>query len=97
VTFRITHHSGFAAPDDALDLLWLRLDGRSDDICNRDDIWFARVGIEIRATWRGDAPLSMERPEGEEFGRRAVLSVVCDLCDYAPELESDWFAISLFR
>ena len=97
MTFRITHHSGFAAPADALDLLWLRLDGRSDDICIRDEIWFARDGTEIRATWRGDAPFSMERPEGEEFGRRAVLSIICDVCEHAPELESDWFAVSLLH
>ena len=93
MTFRITHHSGFAAPADALDLLWHRLDGRSDDICIRDEIWFATAGIEIRATWRGDPPLSMERPEGEEFGRRAVLSVLYEVCELAPELESDWYAV----
>jgi hypothetical protein len=87
MTFKITHHSGFAAPADALDLLWLRLG------CNRDDVQFAKVDAELRATWRADAPLSMERPEREEFGRRAVLSILCEVCEGAPELKSDWFAV----
>jgi hypothetical protein len=91
VTFKITHHSGFAAPADALDLLWLRLDGNRDDV--RDDVQFAKVDAELRATWKADAPLSMERPEREEFGRRAVLSILCEVCERAPELESDWYAV----
>jgi hypothetical protein len=89
--FRITLHSGFAAPADALDLLWQRLDSK------RDDARFARVGAEIRATWGEDAPISMERDEREEIGRRAVLDIVCDVCTRAPELRSDWFAVSTLR
>ncbi len=93
MTFRITHHSGFAAPADALDLLWLHLDCDRDDVRNRDGVRFAKVDAELRATWREDAPLSMERPEREEFGRRAVLSILCEVCEHAPELESDWYAV----
>jgi hypothetical protein len=93
VTFKITHHSGFAAPADALDLLWLRLDCNREDVRSRDDLRFAKVDAELRATWREDAPLSMERPEREEFGRRAVLSVLYEVCELAPELESDWYAV----
>ncbi len=85
--FRITIHSGFAAPADALDLLWQRLD------VQHEDARFARVGAEIRVTW-GDSPVSMERDERDEIGRRAVLDIVFEVCDRAPELESDWFAVS---
>ena len=93
MTFKITHHSGFAAPADALDLLWLRLDCNRDDVRNRDVVRFAKVDAELRATWKADAPLSMERPEREEFGRRAVLSILYEVCEGAPELKSDWYAV----
>ena len=41
-----------------------------------------------------DAPISMERDEREEIGRRAVLDIVRSVCERAPELKSDWFAVS---
>jgi hypothetical protein len=88
MTFKITRHSGFAAPADAFDLLWQRLDPK------RDGVRFTRVGAGIRATWTEDAPISLERYEREEVGRRAVLDIVCEVCERTPELESDWFAIS---
>jgi hypothetical protein len=91
VTFRITLHSGSAAPAHALDLLWQQLGSK------RDDARFAKAGAEIRATWGEDAPISMERDEREEIGRRAVLDIVCDVCARAPELKSDWFAVSTLR
>jgi hypothetical protein len=91
MTFRITRHSGFAAPADAFDLLWQRLDG------NLDGPRFTKVGAGIRATWEGDAPISLERDEREEIGRRVVLDIVCDVCARAPELRSDWFAVSTLR
>lgn len=93
VTFRITIHSGFAdpAPVPALDLLWRRLEA------NGDDARFAKVGAEIRAQWGDDAPISMERHVREEIGRRAVLDILCDVCAGAPELKSDWFAVSPLR
>lgn len=91
MTFRITLHSGSAAPADALDLLWQQLSG------NHDGARFAKVDTEIRATWQEDAPISMERDEREEIGRRAVLDIVCDVSARTPELKSDWFAVSAFR
>lgn len=97
MTFRITLHSGFAAPADALALLWQQLDRSQDDVRFDEGIRFAKVDPEIRATWREDAPSSLERYEREEIGRRAVLDVVCEVCAGAPELESDWFAVSMLR
>ena len=90
-----------AAPADALDLLWQRLDANHDDAnqdgANHDDARFAKVGAEIKATWEADVSISMERDEREEIGRRAVLDIVCDVCERVPELESDWFAVSTLR
>jgi hypothetical protein len=88
VQFRITHHSGFAAPADALELLCARLGA------GRDGVSFTKVGGEIRAMTQEDAPVSMTRDERLEIGRRAVLELVRDVCDGAPELKSDWFAVS---
>jgi hypothetical protein len=92
VTFRITLHSGFSAPAQALDLLWQRLEAS-----RHEDARFAKVGAEIRATWREDAEVSMERDQREEIGRRAVFDIVSGICARAPELESDWFAVSTHR
>ncbi len=89
--FRITPHSGFTPPADALELLWQRLGPR------RDEVSFAKDGTEITARTGEDAPVSMTRDERIEIGRRAVLTVVRDVCEGAPELKSDWFAISTER
>lgn len=89
--FKITLHSGSKAPADALELLWKRL-GRS-----REEIRFARKGEEIAVIWGEDAPISMESDERKEIGRRAVLDVLEAVCDRAPELKSDWFAVSALR
>jgi hypothetical protein len=91
VTFSITLHSGFAAPADALELLWQRLDA------NHGDTRFTKIDASIRATWREDAPISMERDEREEIGHRAVFEIVCAVCASTTELESDWFAVSPLR
>jgi hypothetical protein len=91
VKFRITPHSGLRGstpPADAMDLLWQHLDARPDKTS------FTKVGAEIRVTWEEDAPASMERDERYELGRRAVLDIVIDVCEQAPELNSDWFAVS---
>jgi hypothetical protein len=87
VQFRITPHSTYAPPADALDLLWQRLSPKYEDVS------FARVGAEIRATTNEDAPVSMTRDERAEIGRRAVLAVLRDVCEGAPELSSDWYAV----
>ncbi len=92
--FRITPHSAFKAskrPADANDLLWQRLDARHDQVS------FAKVGSEIRATWGDDVPSSMESDERAEIGRRVVLDIVREACNGSQGLEFDWFAVSLLR
>jgi hypothetical protein len=91
VRFRITVHSGFAAPADALDMLAERL-GRV-----RDEARFERRSTDIVATWGEDVPVSMESDEREELGRLAVLGIIEDVCDSSPELQLDWFAVSTSR
>jgi hypothetical protein len=88
VQFRITHHSGFAAPADALDLFSARVGAR------REGVSFTKVGHAIRAMTSEDAPVSMTRDERIEIGRRAVLDLVCEVCEGSPELKSDWFAVN---
>ncbi len=63
----------------------------------REEVAFAKVGAEIRATTGEDAPVSMTRDERADIGRRAVLQVVREVCDGAPGLSSDWFAVSSER
>jgi hypothetical protein len=91
VDFRITHHSGSSAPDDALDLLWQQLGERGGRVR------FAKRGSEIRAAFRGDVPVSMESDEREQIGRAEVLGIVREVCDGTPELKLDWFAVSPLR
>jgi hypothetical protein len=88
VKFRISRHSGFGAPEDAVDLLWERLGAKHEDAS------FAKVGREIRATWGEDVRVAVERDERAEIGRAAVLEIVLGVCERAPELRSDWFAVS---
>jgi hypothetical protein len=85
--FRITPHSTYAPPPDALELLWQRLGPKYEDVS------FTRVGAEIRATTDEDAPVSMTRDERAEIGRRAVLAALREVCEAAPELSLDWFAV----
>lgn len=86
--FKITHHSGHKPPEDSLELLAARLGAR------REDVSFAKVGNEIWATLQADAPVSRTQDERADIGRRAVLEVVTEVCDAAPELNSEWFAVS---
>jgi len=88
VKFRISRHSAFKPPDDALDLLWLRLGA------SRDEVSFTKVGAEITASTGEDAPVSMTSDERVDIGRRAILEILRDVCELAPELKSDWFAVS---
>jgi hypothetical protein len=87
VQFRITPHSGYTPPADAIERLWERRGPR------RDDVTFAKVGNGITARTGDEAPVSMTRDERTEIGRRVVLDVVQEVCE-ASDLESDWFAVS---
>jgi hypothetical protein len=91
MTYRITPHLGSPRPRwdaEAMELLWQRLDTAHNQAL------FAKVGSEVRATWRLDARLPVERDELIEVGRLAVLEIVREVCRRAPELEFDWFAVS---
>lgn len=89
--FRITRHATGSPPEDALDLLSSRIGKR------REDVVFARVGGEIRANLNRDEPVAMTRDDRTEVGRRAVLEIVEDVCESAPELKLDWYAVSPAR
>jgi hypothetical protein len=91
VKFKVTRHSGFAPPADALDLLWQRLGAK------RDEVSFAKADSEIRAAWEEGAAASMDRAERSEIGRLAVLQIVRDVCERAPELRLEWYAVSPLR
>jgi hypothetical protein len=86
--YRITPHSGFGAPENALDLLWQQLGARQQEFS------FSQGRAEIRARWRAEVPVSMERDEHERLGRTTVLEIVRDACRRAPDLDADWFAVS---
>jgi hypothetical protein len=36
----------------------------------------------------------MERAEREQIGRAAVLKCLDEICERAPELRTDWYAVS---
>jgi hypothetical protein len=89
--YRITRHATASAPVDAMSLLGRRIGRR------RDDVLFSHAGAEIRARLDRDEPIAMTRDERADIGRRAVLEIVADVCERAPELELDWFAVSPAR
>ncbi|HEY7934291.1 MAG TPA: hypothetical protein VID48_10760 [Solirubrobacteraceae bacterium] len=89
--FRITRHSGFSAPADALELLWQRLES------HRSGVTFTKVGPQLRATVNKGAPASMDRNVREEVDRLVVLNVVREVCEGAPELKIDWYAVGVLR
>jgi hypothetical protein len=72
-------------------MLWERLGAR------RDEVSFAKSGEEITATWGTEAPSSIERDEREEAARIAIVEILQDVCEQAPELSSDWFAVRACR
>ena len=86
--YRITRHSGSGAPENALDLLWQQLGATQEEFS------FSQTRAEIRARWRTDVSVSMERDERERRGRTIVLEIVRDTCRGAPDLNADWFAVS---
>jgi hypothetical protein len=91
VKFKITRHSGFSAPPDALDQLFERLPAR------RDAVSFSRAGSGITATWGEDVGISRTEEELAAIGRLEVLDVVFANCEDEPSLRADWFAVSALR
>jgi hypothetical protein len=91
VRFKITRHSGFSPPEDALEQLLQRLG------VYREGARFSKVGEEIWANVETEAPVSMTQDERVDIGRRAVLKLVREACEAAPGLESDWFAVGSER
>ena len=86
--FRITRHSGYVPPADAMELLLRRLGDR------RDEVSFAMAGAGIIATSEDDEGDAEVREGRIAAGRRAVFDIVDKVCESAPELESDWYAVS---
>ena len=75
-------------PPDAMELLLRRLGAQADEVS------FAMVGDEIRATPGEANGDSTTREMRVAVQREAVLDLIRDVCERAPELESNWFAVS---
>lgn len=90
--FAVTKHSRSGAPDDALELLWKRVDGR-----RFEDVGFRRSGPDLIARIDNDAPIGREGDERHEADRLAVLACLREVCERAPELDADWFAVTQGR
>jgi len=86
--FRVAIHAGSKAPEDALDRLIGRLGGE------HEDVWFAKPGPVIDATWLTEAPVAMERDERMAVGRWKVWEIVEEVCEGIPDLSPTWFAVS---
>lgn len=86
--FRITTHTGFGAPAEAIESLWPHLE--SADV---QDASFVRGRDEIRANWGFDDASQAIREELMERERTEVLEAVCEVCDGASGLEADWYAV----
>jgi len=71
-----------------MELLLRRLGAR------RDEISFAMVGTEIRATTDEAEGDSESRESRVEASRRVVFDLIDEACRESPELESSWFAVS---
>ena len=52
------------------------------------------VGTEITATSPESHGDSTTREIRVEVERQAIVDLIRDVCERAPELESDWFAVS---
>jgi hypothetical protein len=86
--FRITTHTAYGAPVDAIESLWPHLQA-----AGIEDATFAKGRDEIRANWGYSEASQAIREEVMDRERRAVLEAVCEVCDRTPELEPDWYAI----
>ncbi len=86
--FRITTHTGYGAPVDAIESLWSILQATSIE-----DASFAHGQGEIRATWGHDEGSRLTQEERVEPERRKLLEAICEACEETATLESDWYAI----
>ncbi len=86
-------------PNNAIDLLWDRLQGidRPIDGPIDEEASFARVGRQIWVTWGPDVMASPERLERSEIGRSAVAEMVREACEEAPGLDFGWFAVGFIH
>ena len=91
MTFTVTRHAMAAPPEDALELLRQRIPAR------REDVRFSSVGEEIRARLDRDESVSMTSDERLLIARQAVLEALGEVCERAPALKLDWFAVSPSR
>jgi len=71
-----------------MELLLRRLGAQADDIS------FAMVRDGITATSPESDGDSTTREIRVEVERQAIVDLIRDVCERAPELESDWFAVS---
>ncbi len=60
----------------------------------RDEVSFAIVGAEITARLGDDDGDPATREARAEAGRWVVFELVRDVCERAPELKTDWYAVS---
>jgi hypothetical protein len=86
--FRVTRHAAVTPPERALGLLRERLPKRWDAVC------FSISGDEIGASLDRDESVSVTSDERVEIGRRAVLGALEEVCERAPELRLDWYAVA---
>jgi hypothetical protein len=91
VKFKITRHSGFSSPPDALDQLFEQLAPHGDVVS------FSKDRDGITATWREGGGISRTQEELSAIGRLEVLEAVLATCGRAPELNADWYAVSVPR
>jgi hypothetical protein len=60
----------------------------------QDEASFAMSGREITAQWGDGDAVALARDTRVEVERRAIVDLISAACERAPELESDWFAVS---
>ncbi len=74
-----------------MDLLEARIPARTEYVV------FSRAGSELQALVDREESVRMTHDERVELGRQAVLDVIGEVCERAPELRFDWFAVSPAR
>lgn len=86
--FRVMRHAAETPPDHAISLLGERIPKRCEDVC------FSISGDEIGASLDRDESVSVTSDERVEIGRRAVLDALEEVCERAPELSLNWYAVA---